>query len=537
MPRGSISLAVLSLAACLPLAVLAKLGESPRERRLSQPRITFYEPGSDIRQHSYIDLDQQEMEMHLAATPPNWAAARNIYQLGAHSGARAELDFSASFASELPEGRRVTQAGNPAAVGSVKTTAAAGATYLVVSYQSTCQQGGTSTPNVTGCFTLSGGNILVDGTSIGTPTNLANRYRTLSGFSTQAGSKMFQQPVYTQYRAYYGSDDYGDQMVLDALNRVGTCSTCDDAARKEFAKKTSAYMNVWMYVIHEMEDAIVDCQTGCLQCNADPVHAWDEALAFYSGSLEGRDGNADGKLMYRLAEKRCENFRTCGEIQSDVNAAIIPQFIRGKTAILRGDCIDAIPYKQRIVELMSIPLVQGALRYAYKVAELNGGSKERAEGAVFAAAILPRIRTCDAAVAELIRANMIYTATTPMSSGFAMVKVAFESVYDCLGITCEDVGGLILTGNDYHPGAEPCVSASSSLQQSSDSNSTGIVIALIIVAIIASMMCLAAIACAVRARKYQQLLGETSGVKSPAHPGPTAYGNSVNVKPAAEAEQ
>jgi len=26
------------------------------------------------------------------------------------------------------------------------------------------------------------------------------------------------------------------------------------------------------------------------------------------------------------------------------------------------------------------------------------------------------------------------------------VKAAFESVYSCLGITCEDVGGLIRTG-------------------------------------------------------------------------------------------
>jgi hypothetical protein len=295
-----------------------------------------------------------------------------------------------------------------------------------------------------------------------------------------------------------------------------------------------------MYVIHEMEDAIVDCNTGCTDsCNDDPVHAWDEALAFYSGSLEGRDGNADGKLMYRLAEKRCENFRTCGEIQSDVNAAIIPQFIRGKTAILRGDCIDAIPFKNRIVELMSIPLVQGALRYAYKVAELNGGSKERAEGAIFAQAIMPRIRVCNENVAETIRQNMLYTAATPMGSGFAAVKAAFESVYDCLGMTCEDVGGLILTGNAYHPGAEPCSSAST-LQQSSDNSAgKGLVIAVIIIAVVAVIMCVTAIACAMRARKYQQLLGETSGVAPPSYPAATPYGNSAvnNPPPAAQEVQ
>jgi hypothetical protein len=341
---------------------------------------------------------------------------------------------------------------------------------------------------------------------------------------------MFQQPVYTQYRAYYGADDYANQRVLDALNGVGSCSTCDDTARVEIAKKTSAYMNVWMYVVHQMELAIVDCHTGCTECNDDPVHAWDEALAFYSGSLEGRQGNPDGLLLYRLAEKRCDNFRTCREVQADVNAAIIPQFIRGKTSILRGECIDAITHKERIVELMSIPLVQGSLRYAYKVAELNGGSKERAAGAVFASAILPRIRTCDPNAAELIRENLLYTATTPMGSGFVAVKTAFESVYACLGITCADVGGLILTGSEYQPGAEPCVTASD-LQQSSDKTTPDLVIAVIVIAIIAGIACITALACAFRARKCQQLLGETSGPAPSSYAGPQYEDNTVNVKP------
>ena len=44
------------------------------------------------------------------------------------------------------------------------------------------------------------------------------------------------------------------------------------------------------------------------------VHAWDEGVAFYTGSLEGAayGGNSAGKLLYRLAEKRCANFGTCG---------------------------------------------------------------------------------------------------------------------------------------------------------------------------------------------------------------------------------
>jgi len=43
-----------------------------------------------------------------------------------------------------------------------------------------------------------------------------------------------------------------------------------------------------------------------------------------------------------------------------------------------------------------------------------------------------------------------------MEAGFAAVKRAFESAYACMGITCDDVGGL-LSGSSYFEGAEPCV--------------------------------------------------------------------------------
>lgn len=37
-------------------------------------------------------------------------------------------------------------------------------------------------------------------------------------------------------------------------------------------------MNVWMYAIRELEDALDDCNEGCTieNCNDDPVKAWDE---------------------------------------------------------------------------------------------------------------------------------------------------------------------------------------------------------------------------------------------------------------------
>merc|ERR1740138_361012 len=62
--------------------------------------------------------------------------------------------------------------------------------------------------------------------------------------------------------------------------------------RKEVIQKGMIYLNIFPYVIWEMQDAVNDCKSGTLTSNDAPVggasvHAWDEAVAFYTGSLEG----------------------------------------------------------------------------------------------------------------------------------------------------------------------------------------------------------------------------------------------------------
>merc|ERR1712118_63014 len=174
-------------------------------------------------------------------------------------------------------------------------------------------------------------------------------------------------------------------------------------------------------------------------------------VAFYTGTLEGTDGSGSGKMIYALADKRCKNFGTCkGSTHSSfVNEALFKQFTKGKVALQQGKCADVPAIKKLIVELMSIPLVQGSLRYAYKVAKLQGGSKEFAEGAAFSAAILPRIHACDATAAKTIADNMnMENFATKMKDGFEAVKAAFEKTYKCLGINCARIGGLIMSGTE-----------------------------------------------------------------------------------------
>jgi hypothetical protein len=265
---------------------------------------------------------------------------------------------------------------------------------------------------------------------------------------------------------YYGNADYADKWITAAFTggQTNFLSGRGNASfnlygligRGECAKKGTAYMAIFMYVLREFEDAIDDCKANCISCNDDPVHAWDEGVAFYSGSLEGEDGVPTGKLMHELADKRCVDFNTCvdeSNSRSHVNNELLNLFNIGQGQLQSGLCTEARQTKEKIADLMYIPLIQGTLRYAYKVGKQSGGEKEKAEGAVFAAAVLPRIHAANEKAADVIYNNMRVGAS---STDFKTVKKAFESVYKDLNIKCSDVGGLVSPEGGYFEEAGPC---------------------------------------------------------------------------------
>jgi uncharacterized protein (DUF305 family) len=278
-------------------------------------------------------------------------------------------------------------------------------------------------------------------------------YRTLQGFSKSLAGE----PMYDIYQAYWGSDTYADDFVSAAL--LGTTDpgsgvdfgALDDDSRIQLAKKGSAYQNVWMYVLHELEAAIVDCNAGENDDAGGSPHAWDEGWAFWAGSQQSA-GATDGYLIYTLAEKRCTNFGTCGSAgtsyestdrPSKVNRDLLTQYNEGLAHLQAAECTEAAANMATIKSLMTVPLVQGTMRYAYKCDPLNGneGAEACSEGYAFAAAVLPQIHTCDATAATTIKTNMKPGANLP--DGYEAVKAALEGCYESMGITCDQVGNFL----------------------------------------------------------------------------------------------
>jgi hypothetical protein len=469
--------------------------------------IAGYSPATDVTDHNAMDLDVKSMSKILDATVTQTLInnAYAVYESGGNSRAEAKFVLSGSYTDgQFEKGLKVKQ-GTTAEGKVYKDSKAA---ELRVIYSTTCKDGGlpTAEKDVTGCFDDTTALVITkdDDTTVTIPAaDIALKggkkayYRTLKGFSTGGDAKMTLEPYFMYYAAYYAQatggsgidlsahdvdgtagSQYAHQMVLHAKAKTGPFANADEKAQKEGIMKGSVYMNAFMYTIHEMEDAIDDCKSGCTDCNealnAGPAHAWDEAVAFYTGTDKGiyltaaEDPDKKyGVMGFALAEKRCVNFGTCQDgtdkaSGSMVNKEIFELFDIGLNLLNNGECNLVIPVKDAIVQKMAIPLIQGTLRYANKVSSTKtrgSNDKSLAEGFVFAASVVPMINTCrrtDAKTIELAVDLKKGKATLPTDT-WNGVKEAFENNYECLNITCSDVGTLYdATGDNPVTNGEAC---------------------------------------------------------------------------------
>jgi len=309
-----------------------------------------------------------------------------------------------------------------------------------------------------------------------------------------------------------------------------------DYFRFEVIQKDIIYLNIYPYVIWEMQDAINDCNMGRPDLNDNSVHAWDEAVAFYTGSLEGvsQGGNSgldscgDGNcvLQFYLADKRCTNFGTCTADYdgndfagySKVNSDIFSLFTKGRDQILGAnktfECPDTNDVMDEISTRMLIPFIQGVQRYLYKTGVASTPSwKEAGELFAFASAVLPFIHKASPKAAE-----MLYNRAWKLDysrDDWKDIKYAIEDTYPSLGvgagvgtITCVQVGEL--KDNDIVLSAA-CVDAS---QKSKEKSVPEWAIAIIVaLSILLLTMCIYALF--IR-KKYQEalpLLNKTEGVQ------------------------
>ncbi|KAL3938264.1 MAG: hypothetical protein SGBAC_006787 [Bacillariaceae sp.] len=446
--------------------------------------IHSYTPMSLVTDSAAIDQDLHVIHLELQKeTQRGWINGEKIYREGAFSKPVAKIQLISPLNEDVPVGTAVSgvDTGGFQVYGKLYKDAKAEERELVVQYHINevqanyvnCQVGGNPAPNVGGCFNATG-NVTVNGADLPYDYDVYNHNvnkRTIAMMSTDAEDKMWKCdhcpfPEYKMFYNYFGEFNYADRILSHAFRGEQTYlkngnmdfGYYTEYALTEFLHKGMSYLNIWMYTIRQMEQALAECEDSNYESG---VHFWDEAVAYYSGS-RSLIPNRDGNLIWHQAMLRCDEFHTCGpnsdqrDEEPYVNIEAFKHFNEGQLNIVNGKCKLARKNKERIVTMMLIPLIQGNLRYSHIIAhEDKFYEKHGAEATLYALATLPFVHDCDPNNAEIIYQNMKSKNTANVD--FTAVKQAFEASYQCLNIKCSEIGGIWeKTLGTYKADAFPC---------------------------------------------------------------------------------
>ena len=472
----------------LLILLCSALAIGDASRQLSFEPLATYEPFSDVSDSANIDLDIESMKLYLAVmTPTGFQNAATIYTQGGNARSYAEVSLVVPISLDLPaatEVAGVSKEGNGGLIGKLLEGVSRGATTIKFQYPAEmCRLDSTPfnsddlSQRTPGCLIESGNlNLEMRGVSLEyTYDGSAKNAITLEGFSLMANSQMLQCPAcpypeFSKFYNYFGTSMYADNWIQAAFRGAPTdfsngnadFSRIDSSGRSEAIQDAAVAMTMWMTVIAKMEASIDSCRSG--SSTETSVLQWDTAVAYYVGSVVGPDGSGFGQLLHTLANKRCLNFRTCGENgtllfgEAFVNNEVMRLFKVGQRIILDGDCSSLEETKTYIVRYMTVPLIQSALRYAYISSEFSDQSDKLrvlGERATYFASILPIVHDCSMDDADIIYEETNINAVE--ATDFSTVKAALERNYNCIGVTCEQIGGVFdASQGKYFEGAEPC---------------------------------------------------------------------------------
>eukprot|EP00547_Thalassionema_nitzschioides_P006806 CAMPEP_0194220500 /NCGR_PEP_ID=MMETSP0156-20130528/28550_1 /TAXON_ID=33649 /ORGANISM="Thalassionema nitzschioides, Strain L26-B" /LENGTH=577 /DNA_ID=CAMNT_0038950565 /DNA_START=30 /DNA_END=1763 /DNA_ORIENTATION=+ len=305
--------------------------------------------------------------------------------------------------------------------------------------------------------------------------------------------------MFYKYFKYYKVPDYSDRWVTAAFNLTNTVLYRGNAnftryiekkdggnnrvinkdAQTQAIKIATLCLNIWMYITYKMDLAMNSCDDP----SGEPdIASWDAAFALFTGSLdhvkedhnETVSGNptkitrkAKGHMFHSLTDELCTSFRTCDsengvEGPSTITVALLRGFRLGQEFLTTRECQVAKDVQRVMQNAMVVPLLQALLLHTYERIAATKVLWSEAKSTAYAAAVLPVLHACSESDAQVV--HDIVSQHEPDGSSrlltlkdFQSVKKALERNYECLGITCVDVGGLWDQSRaTYMDGATPC---------------------------------------------------------------------------------
>lgn len=477
---------------------LAALGSEAvaSDRNLIQS-IHSYTPKTIVTDYAALDLDLSLIQSQVATERESgFRIAQRVYQEGAYSRPAAELILNQPLEVDIPAGTEVI---GPVyddqtftlVKGIVHDDTKAGDNVLDVLYNIRddqddyvdCLAGANPDPVFGGCFAEQGTAELPElQLSLDYSYNVWSgnvNYRSFQKESLYARDRLYDchncpKVDYSKFVDYYGIYDYADHIIIRAFQADETDMQMGNqdfrgfgwAGRRAIIENSIVWLTMFMEVISRMERSIDEC-FDTDNTPDDALVFWDSAVAFYTGS---QVSNESGVFLYHVANTRCLSASTCGENGDDgdgiawVNYQVFHNFEAGQKHLLERNCPATRSNKEEIVRLMTIPMIQGALRRTRFLEDKEiDYERHLGEGIAYAASVLPFIHACDPDDASIIHHTL--RATNGDDVDFDEVRNAFARNLVCLQITCEEIGDVIELNFD----GETCSTVRSQVKTTSSS--------------------------------------------------------------------
>lgn len=479
--------AVLALSTCLAFA------QSVEQNKY----ILGYQIGPDAEDVMNLTRDLEAIDKILTkkTNQEELGKAWSVYVNGAYSETYAFLELDNPIEWSVPPGATLhAQANNGQQVKVIAYgDMAEGETLFKIRYkedQATCNVGGLPSDMITtdGCLVTPGFlrvenyEKLLQFTYDDVQGNACEYTIAQQSFLASESWRVQRNPMNSYYDSFSKFVDfYGTPAFANLINEAAEqqkqfqfkngyfdFTSADEKTNSDSFQLTTSYVVLGLSVIRELEEAVLACKGECSltgKCDetAEAIESIDDAVAFYVG--HSQEEEEEGRLLYGLANQMCKYFKTCGENGDSTegvaksNLDLFDLFNEMKDHLANGKCGEARRTKNKAVNLVTLPLVQGFLFSAYRRDHEDSYPEYTKEDtAPFAAAVFPMLNACGMEEAGTIEFDFAPGKEKHIREKLNKVVHAIEDYYYCMDICCADIGGLWDEDKqEYHKNSAPCV--------------------------------------------------------------------------------
>lgn len=255
---------------------------------------------------------------------------------------------------------------------------------------------------------------------------------------------MREEPVFNLYRYALGDRNanfLADDVMYYAHSIVMSYFEEMDASgdSSKLPVEAAVALNIWGNIVHKLDVTVERCSAGSFTRDDNGVQYIDQAVAYWIGSAQLTGDSSKGHLLYRLAEEAGELFGQGLNGQARNNRKILQLFTEASRFLsFSNGCNDNASDNLRviankIVAQMTVPLIQ------HLILNLEINDLDRIK--LYGHAVVPLIAGCRESTYNYLKEKLITSVYSPDTRNEVISQL--QSTYDCLSITCKDVGDFI----------------------------------------------------------------------------------------------